>query len=743
MELIEAYGGSHNLFFLGAFCFFIGLICFSIKSSSLRIIISLIAALFLALQLASLYATNTFVGYGFYVHFNLRNNGLLGLFIPQIIFIFCIGTLYFLICIGSRSFWKKYISKRISQKLLIITGTLATVPLLFIGLWKSSFIEDSNTLFAALSSSNSSESFKETLQRNGIHNYATPNEIKAKPGKNIIIISLESFEKGFLHEKFKTTTPFLQSLKKDWYYRDIQPNLGSNWTSGALYTSLTGIPAFFGVEHNTIFQNTYHSEITSISHVSKKAGYRNIFLNGDANFSGTKDMLFCLEFDKIIDKTNTNISNLSKFGIRDYDLFQLAKKEVETQEKENHPFLLYISLTDTHFPKGHYDERLAPFVKEKQHSLEFMLAGVDYLVKDFIQFLKDRNALENTAVYIMPDHLMMGSRVELKNTGKAGLYLISNTDITSTENNQESYQIDLPKIILKGSEVQNNMTFFSDVIQGDKQLFIKNNIPQITEINTSGLKRLEERTFYADSISNKYSEYIKDPSRYIAHAGGAIDGITYTNSLEALDVSYSKGFKLFEIDITKTSDGHWVANHDWKSWKTKTNYKGPIPPTLEDFENHLIHNKYTPMNMDNINEWFKNHPDAILVTDKIDEPAAFSKLFIEKSRLMMEVFSERAINEALEAGIKVLPTHHFVANLTEDEVEEWAKKGIYGAAISRNFIQKHKPILMALKRHGIKVYAYHINYIDLFDEDYVTKYEMDYLYGIYADNWNFKDSLQL
>ncbi len=35
---------------------------------------------------------------------------------------------------------------------------------------------------------------------------------------------------------------------------------------------------------------------------------------------------------------------------------------------------------------------------------------------------------------------------------------------------------------------------------------------------------------------------------FIAHAGGAIDGYTYTNSLEALNSSYAAGCRLFEKD---------------------------------------------------------------------------------------------------------------------------------------------------------------------------------------------------
>ena len=61
----------------------------------------------------------------------------------------------------------------------------------------------------------------------------------------IIIISLESYEKGYLDSSMSNISPNLRQLKKEWTYFDMIPNAGSNWTSASLYTSLTGLPAFF------------------------------------------------------------------------------------------------------------------------------------------------------------------------------------------------------------------------------------------------------------------------------------------------------------------------------------------------------------------------------------------------------------------------------------------------------------------------------------------------------------------
>ncbi|MDD6628162.1 MAG: hypothetical protein PUF03_07925 [Lachnospiraceae bacterium] len=48
------------------------------------------------------------------------------------------------------------------------------------------------------------------------------------------------------------------------------------------------------------------------------------------------------------------------------------------------------------------------------------------------------------------------------------------------------------------------------------------------------------------------------------HALGAINGITFTNSLDAFLLWYKNGIKMFEVDIERTDDGEYVACHIFK-----------------------------------------------------------------------------------------------------------------------------------------------------------------------------------
>ena len=224
---------------------------------------------------------------------------------------------------------------------------------------------------------------------------------------------------------------------------------------------------------------------------------------------------------------------------------------------------------------------------------------------------------------------------------------------------------------------------------------------------------------------------------FIAHAGGAIEDFIYTNSLEALNLSYSKGCKLFELDVIETSDEKLVAAHNWKHYKSITSYSGTVddaPLTEEQFLSLKIQGKFTPMNMETINEWFAGHKDARLVTDKINSPAEMlRKGFLFKDRLIMELFTWEAVEEAIKEGIKPMPSENLIFE-TPDIEEKLSDLNIRYIAISRRAIEENKDFLKRIKEKGIKTYVYHVNYDAGKDERYVLENEMDYICGMYADN---------
>ena len=83
----------------------------------------------------------------------------------------------------------------------------------------------------------------------------------------------------------------------------------------------------------------------------------------------------------------------------------------------------------------------------------------------------------------------------------------------------------------------------------------------------------------------------------IAHAMGAIDGVPYTNSLEAFQANYAAGFSVFEVDFGWSADGEPVCVHDWPHF---ANYVGAdaksfAVPTLAEFKQMRILEEYTTL----------------------------------------------------------------------------------------------------------------------------------------------------
>lgn len=102
--------------------------------------------------------------------------------------------------------------------------------------------------------------------------------------------------------------------------------------------------------------------------------------------------------------------------------------------------------------------------------------------------------------------------------------------------------------------------------------------------------------------------YAKHP--LIHHAGGEIEGNSYTNSLEALENTLAEGKFFIELDLRYTSDGHLVCTHSWTDA-----YLEDYQPTLEEFENSRIQGKFTPLTAKRMMQIMKENKQMYLVTD--------------------------------------------------------------------------------------------------------------------------------
>lgn len=141
--------------------------------------------------------------------------------------------------------------------------------------------------------------------------------------------------------------------------------------------------------------------------------------------------------------------------------------------------------------------------------------------------------------------------------------------------------------------------------------------------------------------------------RLIAHAGGGVKNLTYSNSLEALDENYTKGFKYFEIDLSWTLDGKLVLIHDWdQTYKDLFNRSDGAPYSLF-FKNLKMSQGLTQMDLEDLFVWLKAHQDAKIISDikerNIEALREISKTGY-RDYFIVQVYSEDEIQPVKDLG---------------------------------------------------------------------------------------------
>ncbi len=461
------------------------------KKRTFKILLSLLASIFINLQISSLYFGGSFIDYKFYMHSLLRNEDLLSEFFLIPVLLFCGSTALFTFLL----FW---LSQFADRKINISGGIRITIIVLaLVGMsFKGGIINSIFHIVKIISAPD--KNLLESMQALNIEgeDYTFPDQVKATPGKNLIVIVLESMEKGLLEDSFSHLTPNLRQLSQDWTYMEMNQIEGGAWTSGSLYTMMTGIPAFFRAPGNNKFLGSSGSKLSTMPLVLDSAGYQLKYLLAAPEFNGLRDMLTALGFEvRSESEFDQKYEEVSWAGMHDYDLVEEVKKELLLLNKSSQPFALFTSTISTHFPEGVYDARFEKILEFQGSEIETMIAATDYLTGDLISFLKDEDMLDSTAVVIIPDHIWMGynARIVNKLPKERGLYFLSNIpkEEFSYYNDASIFQFDLPKLILEAAGVQHNVKFLMEYQKREEAKdFSEKNSDKILSLNEASFLRI-------------------------------------------------------------------------------------------------------------------------------------------------------------------------------------------------------------------------------------------------------------
>lgn len=618
-------------------------------------------------------------------------------------------------------------------------------------------------------------------ERNIIKSYHYDKNIN---NKNIIFFVVESLNHEFIENE--TLMPFLNNLsKKSINFKNIKELDLTNFTTTGLYALFCG---------NLLPNYQIFKEMKCFPEILVENNYNLSFVRADVSVLDELGINYGQNKIKICDfnclKKKTELDKIHVWGVHDEVIFKETLNVVKKNNSNNTKFGIIAKTVDTHI-EG-YPSKNCKKNSYYESNIAKSFYCLDNLFKKFFNDLNNIANLKDTIIVIASDHLLMNKSFSNKfDKNSTNSFLIYDLKLQNNKSfKKKSTKLDVPATLLDALGIDNKIGVGVSIFSQNDNLIQKyENINSIfnsqkKEISFTEKTKLKERltnfaksnlkTLVSDDIyliikkkyhkANQFFAIIKykyssknlfkkdlelEDYKLIAHAGGEIDGLIYTNSLEAINSSYNKGFKYIELDFLKTSDGHYVAAHDWKKWIEQTKYVGKLPPTLEDFKKYKLLNKYTPVTVYDINTWLNNKPEIILVTDKVTSPKDFLKFFDFKNQLMMEVFDYEAIIEAKEQGINFTVSDIFLYKnlpLNRDLLEKINTLGVKNLTASNIIINKDINFFIDAKRHmGMDIFFYQITDDLINIKQHQIKFLCNYpklLSGGYFETANFKESLK-
>ena len=218
--------------------------------------------------------------------------------------------------------------------------------------------------------------------------------------------------------------------------------------------------------------------------------------------------------------------------------------------------------------------------------------------------------------------------------------------------------------------------------------------------------------------------------KFIAHAGGGIDNLKYTNSVEAINRSINNGFKLIEIDLHETADNIFAGIHDWENFNEITTQKKTNKKfSIAEINKLKIYDKYTPIITAKINEIFLKNENLFLVTDKTQNFTKIQTDFVfGKERILVEIFGKSNFKKAIKQKVM-----NPIYNYNNDDYKFVINNNIKIISASIINILNNPKEFKKMLKNDIFIFAYSSN------EEKVIKNNIGILFThVYTDFWDIQ-----
>ncbi|MBS0431509.1 MAG: sulfatase-like hydrolase/transferase, partial [Proteobacteria bacterium] len=254
----------------------------------------------------------------------------------------------------------------------------------------------------------------------------TRKRLIAAPGKNLVLIYMESLERQFWDRRvYPGLSPNLDRLRAQGLdFSGFQTFSGAGYTMAGVFASQCGIPlytsAFAGIDEaagNATDAGTFEPKLVCLGDVLRRAGYRQIFLGGAPISFSNKGLFFSIHgynqawgLDELEGEAGGKLPRAG-WGLYDSTLFELALQRYRKLEATGKPFNLSLLTLDTHPPHGRPSPGCPAYAQDPNRVLQAVHC-TDFLVGRFIDALAKEPDWNRTVVVIMSDHLAMRNDAE-------------------------------------------------------------------------------------------------------------------------------------------------------------------------------------------------------------------------------------------------------------------------------------------------------------------------------------------
>lgn len=207
------------------------------------------------------------------------------------------------------------------------------------------------------------------------------------------------------------------------------------------------------------------------------------------------------------------------------------------------------------------------------------------------------------------------------------------------------------------------------------------------------------------NLTSTYKEML------IAHGGGEYNGRTISNSIEALETSYERGYRLIEIDFSLTTDGRYVLLHDWKTVEMLSPVKNR-DLSYDEFMAVPMYEDMHQLDADMFLKWMMDHPDVQVVTDTKGDNAKLLQDLGEIyepviDRIIPQIYYMDEYAIANQVGFKKVIYTLYKTKNTQAEILNFAKQNkLFAVTLPKENVAT--ALVPKLNGIGISVYSHTI-----------------------------------